>query len=71
MQPTLNLMEEVLDMGHSPAAQNDTLHFRYDDTRFVLEKGDEPRSSLPSTSCIRVSVNCKDACCSLPICHQW
>ena len=43
MQPTLNLMEEVLDMGHSPAAQNDTLHFRYDDTRFVLEKGDEPR----------------------------
>ncbi len=43
VQPTLTLMEEVLDMAHSPAAQNDTLHFRYDDVQFKIEKGDEPR----------------------------
>ncbi len=42
-QPTLTLMEEVLDMAHSPAAQNDTLHFWYDDTQFKIEKGDEPK----------------------------
>ena len=42
-QPTLTLMEEVLDMAHSPAAQNDTTHFWYDDVQFKIEKGDEPR----------------------------
>ncbi len=44
VQPTLTLMEEVLDMAHSPAAlEGDTLHFWYNDTQFKLEKGDEPR----------------------------
>ena len=42
-QSTLTLMEEVLDMTHSPAAQNDTTHFWYDDVEFKIEKGDEPR----------------------------
>ena len=42
-QPTLTLMEEVLGMAHSPAAQNDTTHFWYDDVQFKIEKGDEPR----------------------------
>jgi len=41
---TLNMMEEVLDMAHSPAAlQGDTTHFWYDDTQFKIEKGDEPK----------------------------
>ncbi len=44
MQPTLTLMEQVLDMAESPAAQQgDTLHFRYDDVQFKIENGDEPR----------------------------
>ena len=43
MQPTLTLMEEVIDIAHSPAAQNDTTHFWFDDTQIVLEKDDEPR----------------------------
>ncbi len=43
VQPTLTLMEQVLDMDQSPAAQNDTTHFTYDDTQFKIEKGDEPR----------------------------
>ncbi len=43
VQPTLTLMEDILDMAHSPAAKNDTTHFRFDDTQFVLEKGDEPK----------------------------
>ena len=42
-QPTLTLMEEVLDMAHSPAAANDTTHFWFDDTQFKIEKGDEPK----------------------------
>ena len=43
-QPTLDLMEEVLDMAHSPAALGgDTLHFRFDDITFKIEKDDEPR----------------------------
>ena len=42
-QSTLTLMEQVLDMSHSLAAQNDTTHFWYDDVQFTLEKGDEPR----------------------------
>lgn len=42
-KPTLQMMEEVLDMAHSPAAQNDTTHFWFDDTQFKLEKGDEPK----------------------------
>ena len=42
-QSTLTLMEEVLDMAHSPAAQNDTTHLWYDDTQFKIEKGDEPK----------------------------
>ena len=44
VQPTLTLLEEVLDMAHSPAAlQGDTTHFWYDDTEFKLEKGSEPK----------------------------
>lgn len=44
MQPTLTMMEQVLDMAHSPAAQRgDTLHFWFNDTQFKIEKGDEPR----------------------------
>ena len=42
-QPTLTLMEEVLDMVNAPAANNDTLHFWYDDVKFKIEKGDEPK----------------------------
>ena len=42
-QPTLTLMEEVLDMANSPAAKNDTTHFWYDDVQFKIEKDDEPR----------------------------
>lgn len=42
-QPTLELMEQVLDMAHSPAAQNDTTHFWYNDTQFKIEKGSEPK----------------------------
>ena len=43
-QPTLNLMEQVLDMAHSPAAlQGDTTHFWFDDTQFKIEKGSEPK----------------------------
>ena len=42
-QPTLELMEQVLDMAHSPAAlQGDTTHFWFDDTQFKIEKGSEP-----------------------------
>ena len=43
VQPALTLIEEIINMVQSPAAQNDTLHFRFDDTQFKLEKGDEPR----------------------------
>ena len=43
IQPTLTMMEEVIDMAQSPAAENDTTHFWFDDTQFKLEKGDEPR----------------------------
>ena len=43
VQPTLTLMEEVIDMTHSPAAANDTVHFRFDDTQYKIEKGDEPK----------------------------
>ena len=42
-QKTLTLMDEVLDMVHSPAAANDTTHFWYDDTQFKIEKGSEPK----------------------------
>ena len=42
-QTTLNLMEELLDMAHSPAAKNDSAHFWFNDTQFVLEKGNEPK----------------------------
>ena len=43
-QPTLNLMKQILDMAHSPAAlQGDTTHFWFDDTQFKLEKGSEPK----------------------------
>ena len=42
-QPTLTLMEEVLDMANAPAAKNDTTHFWYDDVQFKIEKGDEPK----------------------------
>ena len=45
VQPTLTLVEDIIDMTHSPAAQNDTTHFWYDDTQFKIEKGDEPRMS--------------------------
>jgi len=44
VQPALTLMEQVLDMASSPAAlQGDTTHFTFDDTAFILEKGDEPK----------------------------
>ena len=42
-QKTLTLMEEVLDMAHSPAVANDTTHFWYDDVQFKIEKGSEPK----------------------------
>ena len=42
-QATLNLMEELLDMAHSPAAKNDSAHFWFNDTQFVLEKDNEPK----------------------------
>ena len=43
-QKTIDLMEEVLDIAHSPAAlQGDTTHFWYNDTQFKIEKGDEPK----------------------------
>lgn len=42
-QPTLDLMEELLDMTNSPAAKNDSAHFWYDDIQFKIEKGDEPK----------------------------
>ena len=43
-KPTLDLMEQVLDMAHSPAAQQgDTLHFSFENTTFKIEKDDEPR----------------------------
>jgi glucose-1-phosphatase len=42
-QKTLTLMEEVLDMAHSPAAANDTTHFWYDDVQFKIEKDSEPK----------------------------
>ena len=44
-QSTLTLMEQVIDMANSPAAKNDTLHFWFDDTQFILEKGSEPKMS--------------------------
>ena len=44
VQPTLTLMEQIIDMAHSPAAlEGDTLHFWYNDTQFKIEKDDEPR----------------------------
>ena len=43
VQPTLTMIEGILDMVHSPAARNDTTHFWYNDTQFKIEKGDEPR----------------------------
>jgi len=44
VKPQLQLMEEIIDMAHSPAAlEGDTTHFTFDDTQFKIEKGDEPR----------------------------
>ena len=46
VQPALTLMEQVLDMAHSPATlQGDTTHFTFDDTAFKIENGDEPKMS--------------------------
>jgi len=42
-QSTLTLMEQIIDMAHAPAAANDTTHFWYDDTQFIIEKGSEPK----------------------------
>ena len=43
-KPTLDLMEEVIDIAHSPAAlSGDTLHFSFDNMTFKIEKDDEPR----------------------------
>ena len=43
-QSAIELMEQVVDIARSPAAlQGDTLHFRFDDTQFTIEKGDEPK----------------------------
>lgn len=44
-KPTLDLMEQVLDMANSPAAKNDTTHFWFNDTQFKIEKGSEPKMS--------------------------
>ena len=44
VQPTLTMIEEVIDMAQSPAAlEGDTTHFWYDDIQFKLEKGSEPK----------------------------
>ena len=43
VQPALTLVEQIIDMAHSPAAGNDTTHFWFDDTQFKIEKGDEPK----------------------------
>ncbi|MBP5214151.1 MAG: histidine-type phosphatase, partial [Bacteroidales bacterium] len=43
VQPALTLLEEVIDIAHSPAAQNDTTHFRFDDTQFKIEIDNEPK----------------------------
>lgn len=42
-QPTLELMEQVIAMANSPAAKNDSAHFWYNDIKFKIEKGDEPK----------------------------
>lgn len=43
-QPAIDLLEEVIDMAQSPAAlQGDTVHFWYNDMKFKIEKGDEPK----------------------------
>jgi glucose-1-phosphatase len=54
-QPTLNLMEELLDMAHSPAAKNDSAHFWFNDTQFTLEKGNEPKTTGGYTLANRVA----------------
>ena len=43
VQPALTLVEQIIDMAHSPAAGNDTTHFWFDDTQFKIEKGNEPK----------------------------
>lgn len=44
VQPTLTLMEQLLDMANSPAAlQGDTTHFWFNDTQFKIEKDSEPK----------------------------
>ena len=44
VQPTLTLIEQLIDMANSPAAlQGDTTHFWFDDTQFKLEKDNEPK----------------------------
>ena len=56
VQPTLTLMEQVIDMSDSPAAKGgDTLHFTFDDTQFKIEKGDEPRMTGGFTLCNSVA----------------
>ena len=43
-QPTITLLEQVIDMEHSPAAlAGDTVHFTFDDTQFKIEKDNEPK----------------------------
>ena len=54
-EPTLTLMEKVLDMANSPAAKNDTTHFWYDDVKFKIEKGDEPKMTGGYTLCNSVA----------------
>ncbi len=55
MQPTLTLMEQILDMQNSPAAQHDSAHFWFNDTQFKIEKGDEPRMTGGYTLCNSVA----------------
>ncbi len=55
VQSTLTLMEQVLDMEHSPAAQNDSAHFWFNDTQFKIEKDDEPRMTGGYTLCNSVA----------------
>ena len=42
VSPQLSFLEQVIDIRHSPAAANDTLGFRTDDTQFFFVKDKEP-----------------------------
>ena len=73
-KPTLALMEEVLDMTHSPAASNDTVHFWFDDTQFKIEKGDEPRMTggyrLANSVADALVLQCYESECFAPFGYE-